>query len=468
VLILDPLEYAHRFAGSYDVVWWIAAEQVELIGAQFAVLAEVLGSPPLGGGVAELRRIVSAGLRARDSWLVIFDNAEDPEYLAGWLPGGDGHVLITSRTGRWAEIAVPVGIDVLPRAESVTLLTRRIPGLAVRDADRVAAVTGDLPLALTQAAGYMADTGMRAGEYISSLETSAAETLGLGRPVSYPQSLAAATKLAFGRLHDEDPVAASLALLCAFLAPEPGPADWLARAAAEDPAAPDEQREDSSRRRLALARIGQHALARIDIGTVQMHRLTQAILRAMQPPEEAAAIRARAGAVLAAGHPGSPQDPYSWPGWAQILPHLLTLEPVGGNADLRSLAVEGAWYLAKRGDARASQDLADRLYRHWKDRLGPDHHSTLGAAHTLAFALSEEGRYSEARDLAEDTLARALRALGQAEAARDLDQDTLSRYRRVLGDEHPKTLRCAAGLAADLRTLGHPEATQAPHRAATP
>ena len=32
------IEYAHRFAGSYDLAWWIDAEQAGLIGDQFAAL----------------------------------------------------------------------------------------------------------------------------------------------------------------------------------------------------------------------------------------------------------------------------------------------------------------------------------------------------------------------------------------------------------------------------------------------
>ena len=41
-----------------------------------------------------------------------------------WLPGGEGHVLITSRERAWAEIAVPVEVDVLAR--------RRIGGESCR------------------------------------------------------------------------------------------------------------------------------------------------------------------------------------------------------------------------------------------------------------------------------------------------------------------------------------------------
>ena len=65
-----------------------------------------------------------AELHGRDRWLLVFDNAEDPEDLAHWLPGGSGHVLITSRARRWEEIAVPIQVDVLDRSESVAILQK--------------------------------------------------------------------------------------------------------------------------------------------------------------------------------------------------------------------------------------------------------------------------------------------------------------------------------------------------------
>ena len=47
----------------------------------------------------------------------------------------------------------------LARPESVALLQDRVPGLGAADADRLAAQLGDLPLAVAQAAGFMAETG---------------------------------------------------------------------------------------------------------------------------------------------------------------------------------------------------------------------------------------------------------------------------------------------------------------------
>ena len=121
-------EYAYRFASGYDVVWWIAAEQAGLIGEQVAALAAELGCVAPDADLGAARRAVLGELRRRDRWLLVFDNAEAPEDLAPWLPGGAGHVLITSRARGWAEVAVPVEVDVLARGESVAILRDRVRG----------------------------------------------------------------------------------------------------------------------------------------------------------------------------------------------------------------------------------------------------------------------------------------------------------------------------------------------------
>jgi tetratricopeptide (TPR) repeat protein len=476
------MEYAHRFAGGYDLVWWIAAEQAGLVGEQFALLAGELGCAQPGAELAATRRAVLAELYRRDRWLLVFDNAENPEALASWLPGGSGHVLITSRTQGWSEIAVPVEVDVLSRSESVAILRDRVPALSAADADTVAAALGDLPLAVVQAAGYMVDTGMSGTEYTGLLAARAAEILDQGRPVSYPLSLAAVTQLAFDRLSAENPAAAEVVGMCAFLAPEPIPADWFTHAAAQLPAPLNGLAADPMAWRKVLARIGRDALARIDHHGLQMHRLTQAILRSHLSPEDAAATRAQAEAMLVANHPGRGQDPGSWPVWAGLLPHLLAINPATSrNSGLRGLAANAAWYLIKRGDVRRGRDLAGHLYQRWRDRLGPDDESTLRAANSLAYALQETGDYRKARELDEDTLARRrrvlgeedratfdsaihlahhLRALGEVQAAREQDEDTLARCLRLFGKDHHRTLGTASNLAIDLRVLAETEAAR--------
>src|SRR6185437_7362218 len=230
-------EYAHRFAGSYDLAWWVDAERAGLIGDQFAALAGELGGADRGAGAEVVRAVVLGELRERGGYLLVLDNAGRPGDVAGWLPGGGGHVLITSRERGWGEIAAPVEVDVLARGESVAFAEGRVAGLDRAGAGELAAAVGDLPLALAQATAFMTGTGTSAAAYLDLLRTRAAAVLGQSAPVPlYSRSLAAVTGLAAGQLAAADPAAAELARLCAFFAPEPIPPQVFTTAAGQLPA----------------------------------------------------------------------------------------------------------------------------------------------------------------------------------------------------------------------------------------
>jgi hypothetical protein len=469
------VEYSHLFAGSYDLVWWIAAEETGLIGGQFAALAAELGHTPAGTGNEEVRRAVLAGLRANGRWLLVFDNAENPRDLAGWLPGRGGHVLITSRAPGWTELAVPVEVDVLARSESVAILQGWVKGLTAVDAFRLSEALGDLPLGLAQAGAYLADTGMDAAEYQSLLETRAADILGHGQPVSYPQSLAAATSLSIDRLGSEDPAAMEVVSVCAFLGAELVPGDMFVSNAGRLPPSLARKVADALAWRDLLSRIGRYAIARVDRRGLQFHRLTQAIARDRLGPDERTVYRALAEKILAGSKPGDTDNPSTWSAWALLMPHLLAADfAVLTSPELRTMACDAMRYLRVRGSTRSSHDLADNLWQHWRSQFGDDDAHTLEAASNLAAALWQMGRCADAGELDVDTLDRRRRvlgedhpdtlrsanalasdlyALGEVQAARDLFEDTLERRRRVLGDDHPDTLSSASNLAAELRAL---------------
>jgi tetratricopeptide (TPR) repeat protein len=470
------IEYAHRFASDYALVWWINSERPEFIAEQFKMLATELGCGQEDAPVAVTQRAVLMALHERDHWLVIFDNAQGPEHVAPWLPGGAGHVVITSRAYGWEDLAVPVSVDVFTRVESKTILQDRVRGLSDLEADKVAEAVGDLPLAVAQAAGYIALTGIPASEYIDLVGAQPGEMLEQGKPWSYPRSLAAATRLSFEQLQEEDPAAAEVVAICAFLGPAPIPAEWFPHAASELPGQLGEKARKQVTWRQLIARLRGTALMRLDADGLVMHRMTQAIIRDQLASDLLMVSRAAAATIVVGNIPGDRDLPANWPRWVRFLPHLVALDPASFDSEaLLYAGHRAAWYLCRRGDQQTAYDLARRLYECGVDRFGPDHDETLHAANVLGEALSLSGNFAAAREVHEDTLdrrrrilgednndtlwtannlAEALRRLGDFQAARELWEHVLARRRLLLGEDHHDTLVIANNLAGGLRSLG--------------
>ncbi|MFD9734968.1 FxSxx-COOH system tetratricopeptide repeat protein, partial [Umezawaea sp. NPDC059074] len=493
------IEYAHRHAADYDVVWWIAAENPDLIAQQVAELGQALRLTEPGEPVATAVPRVWGALRGQERVLLVFDNAEHPHTLTPHLPGGRVQVVITSRYPFWAGVAVPVSIDVFTPEESARFLAAKAPHLSASEITQVAETLGHLPSALDQAAALLSDGTFTPAAYLDLLTSRARDLLHRGVTAAAqgdaPMPVAASWTVAFDALADRDPAALQLLTLLAWLAPEPVPLtlitnhpdllpEPLATVAADPLAMADTMR---------LLR--ERALARIDADSLLLHRIPAALLRTIPtgPPLPHAAPR-NGWPVMAAVllHRGRPEEPWNnpavWPRWQRLLPHLLTATApdrhdlfTAHQGTLVSLLNGISSYLQTSGQPRQALPHAQHAHRLAHDHHGPDHTTTLAATTRLALRLNALGDYRAARELDEDTLTRYRRVLGddhpdtlisannlanrlselgEHQAARELDEDTLTRYRRVLGDDHPDTLISANNLAVDLSELGEHQAAR--------
>ena len=479
------LDYRDRYAG----VWWFRAESEGALQADAGKLCEhAKVFVPDGERPSQaLKRWLE---REEGRWLLVFDNAAEPDALRPHLPqAGNHHSIVTSRNPVWGGIATPMELDVWTTEQGVDFLADRLSGGVREEHAALVEDLGGLPLALEQAASYLAATGVTAGVYRRLLdgvdtegdildETEGSSATGYGR------SVAKTLSVAFGKL---SPPARRLLRLCALAAPEPVP-EWLFREAGDllPDSLADTVGDDAAWNRI-VAELRRYGLAgRIsdeEMGhALVLHRLTQQVARTRlaEPAEDRGVFQA----VLASACTGDPGHPDHWPRYAALAEHVIqfdrlsppgSLDPGKAVGLLHQVALFLRFRSARYADAvrllRRSIDIASRQW-------GDTHRETLANMNNLASTLrarGDQGDLAEARELQErvsegcrqalgeshpDTfksmsnLASTLYAQGALGEARALQERVLEGCRRESGEEHPDTLTSMNNLASTLQALG--------------
>jgi tetratricopeptide (TPR) repeat protein len=494
------VEYAYRYRDDYNAVFWVRADTVLELSSSFVEIAQLLNLPQKDAeNQDEVVQAVKLWLSRNESWLLIFDNADQPDLLQPFQPNDPkGHVLITSRAQdlQVLGIACPVEMETLDPDEALAFLlqrTGREPGeepLAptVDAAAQLAKELGYLPLALEQAAAYIVAKKARFQDYLASYQKLKLKRLEKSKPMlgNYSDSVATAWRLNFEQVEATEPAAADLLRVSAVLHPDAIPFELLTQGGSQLGDALATALEDAAEDPLAVNELLEplctYSLIRVDRvnQTYGIHRLVQDVIRADMTMAETLPLWINR--TVSAANQLLPeedetgleyQDSYeTWPILERLTPHVQVLLQTCQAAACESLAAarlfNGIGNLRERGQYTLAEPLLQKALQLRQAMLEGDHLDVATSLNNLAYLYESQGRYEQAEPLYQQALAIQKRLLGDEHPdvatslnnlaalydsqgrygqAEPLFQQALEMRKRLLGDEHPDVAQSLNNLA---------------------
>ncbi len=173
------IEYAHRYRSKYSAVLWANAHSRESLIRDYTYIARILGLPERDApDYALLISAVKQWLETHEDWLLILDDAREPERVCDFLPlVSKGSILITTTSDALTSLAQGIAVREMGIEEGALLLLRRarllaldapldsLPAASIKEAQKLAQLLASHPLALDIAGAYITETGCSLTEY---------------------------------------------------------------------------------------------------------------------------------------------------------------------------------------------------------------------------------------------------------------------------------------------------------------
>ena len=476
----------------WPLVAWVPAGSREAVLSGLAELGLELGVDVEDGPSREViaQRCLTALASAEESnRLIVFDDVDSPDDLAGFVPRGEGvRVLVTTtRRADWEGagwVHVPVGV--FEREQSIDVLLDRTGGRSGREAaDAVAGALGDLPVAIVQAAATARRDRYTLAAYLDMLErTTLEEGVRRREGDEYSDAVGVALWMAFQsaleRIEDQSPrrgaVARTQLGVLSVLAAPGVPARWLEKVGGE-----------ANDARGALSGLIESSVCRFseDRSKVMIHGLQGRAIREAwkDEPESWGRVEEAAAGLLGAVDVTAIPVRDNASRRREALDLVEQLRATAGQDHSKGLfsyprtadaLAHALWHAAELGSPQAAVSLSDAVHL-LDETLGPDDPRTLAARGNLAVAYQSAGRLDQAVLLfeqvlaahehvlgpdhpgtlaARNNLAGAYESAGRPDEAIDLFERTLEDRKRALGENHPDILTLRNNFAFAYRSAG--------------
>ncbi|TFH47271.1 MAG: tetratricopeptide repeat protein [ANME-2 cluster archaeon] len=483
------VEYAYRYYNEYKTVFWAKADSREALISDYSAIAELLNLPEKNEADQNLSiTATKRWLEENTDWLLILDNADNPEIIEDFLPlKFSGHILLTSRSHGFDNLGItnPIELDkMLPEEAKQFFLARtghiEIEPIEIEAIESIALELEYLPLAMEQAGAYINKIKCSFQDYLQSYRTRGLALLEKSRASTgkYPESVATTWLLNFEQVMQKSPAAADLLCASAFLEHDKIPFEIISNRYTELGPALSTALENLESDPLLLDEVfeplTQYSLLQRDssTNTYNIHRLVQAVLK---DGMDAQTQRLWSECVVKAVNCAFPKVEFSkWHLCDRILPHALTCSELIIEWDLEfqeaaRLLNNTGFYIYKRARFEEAESLFNRALDISEKVLESDHPDVANILNNLANLYKDLGKYENAEllytralDIREkalgldhpevatilNNLAVLYHQQGKYEDAEPLHNRALNIREKALGPDHPKVANSLNNLAA--------------------
>ena len=432
------IEYAYRYVNDYAAIFWISAETSGSVASSFVAIADLLNLPEKQD--KEQSRVMAAVTRwltSHGDWLVIFDNVEDLELVKNILPPARcGSLLFTSRRQALGFTTQTLNLEQMTLEEGMRFLLRRArlldpmasldslehslaPGDAALAREIVVIMDG-LPLALDQAGAYIEATQCSLSDYLRLFQSSQLRLLAeRDAYTDHPLSVVRTFALAFERLEQNNPAAAELLTICAFLAPDAIPEAFFLDGAAHLGPAFEVLAADPLQFNAVIKALLAYSLLQRNptTQTLTIHRLVQVVLKGSLSEATQSVWTRRVLQAMRQLFPSDKSQAGYWQVCEWLLPHALVCVTLGEQRDESevwhiALMSHVASYLSNRARYAQAEPLYQRALQIGENTLSGEHPLVAEVLHGLAQLYREQGKYEEAEPLFQRALTIREQALG--------------------------------------------------------
>jgi len=474
-------EFAYRYHPDYDLIWWVRADEPATLSLDYAALAAALDLPQKDSP-EQVVNAVKFWLGQNQKWLLIFDNAQDPDVLKRFLPqGGDGHVLITSRNPNWGSMARVQPLEVFKSAEAVEFIIKRTKQNDEAAAKLLAEETGRLPLALEQAAAYVEETGISLSDYLIRFKKHRKAILERGKPMDYPDTVATTWEMSFQAIKEKSLASADLLNLFSFLAPDDIPRSLIIGGTKVIPEPLASTTADEFKFDNVMAELRRYSLISGTGDIISVHQLVQAVTRDRLMEEEQKKWSEVTLRLISDAFPREYLDnPEAWPDCALLLPHAIAAaaysEGLGVGIEVAGYLLNGAGlYLRMRAQFIEAKSILEKALMIGRKAYGLGHPNVAAIFSNLGSVLQDLGEMHEARKCFEEALkidekvfgpyhpnvatkinnlGSLLQGLGELQEARKCFERALQIDEKADGKDHPNVAIRVNNLGMLLQELG--------------